>query len=517
MNEYQFQWRSSSFFVEDVSVEALAESYGTPLNVVSQTQLVNNLTRFQAAFGSFWPGEVRILPAIKGNTSSALCRVLAQHTQGCDLFSEGEMSVAIESGFTPACISLNGNSKLDGDLAFLEKAVASGVRITLDDATEFDAIEALSKKLGVVTPIRFRVRPDFPKMQKPTDFLAETISSELANTAYKAGIPTEGLLDLGKRALASQHVKVTGLHLHLGRHRSEIGYWEAAMEGYALLIGRLSREWGGWSPAEVDIGGGFAPHLDQMNNTQAVRSEAKQFFMVNVISKIAGFFGANVRNRAISALLRMSRNAKKQDSPVDLTKEIGPTIEDYGLAICRSLSQSLLKEGLDPKTIRLELEPGRGIFGNAAMQLSRVNFVKHQTVPIPWSWVVTDTTEWFLNNAALGHPFPLIVDKHPLQNYPTEERMICDIVGKSCSADRIQSDACLPNSLGAGDVVGFIGTGAYAEMMSCNMNSIPRPATVIVNGDKHELIRRRETLTDVFGKEVMPSWLEPEVALASAL
>lgn len=509
MSIYQFHWQpDASFAAEEMPIRDLVARHGSPLNIISRTQLVLNLKRFQHAFRQGWRGEVRILPAIKANTSGALSRVLSEYTDGCDLFSEGEMAIALENGFQPQFLSLNGNSKLGGNLDFLENAIAAGVRITLDDESELSAVESISKRLGIVSRVRFRVRPNFPSMQAPTDFVAALVPSELANTAYKAGIPTESLIPLGKRALASPYIKVTGVHLHLGRHRSELSYWRAAMEGYAVLIGKLSREWDGWIPEEIDIGGGFAQHLDQMNNTRSLRSEYRQMFMVSLFNKIARIFGSGFRYQVISRLLRLSR-ARKLDGPsTDLRKETAPTIEDYARIVTTSLRDELGKEGIDSSGITLEVEPGRAIFGNAGIHVARVSFVKRQTSPVPWTWVVTDTSEWFLHNSAMEHPFPVIVDGKPLDALPRPRRMIADIVGKSCSGDRIKSDSCLPSDLCAGDLIVFIGTGAYSEMLSNNMNGMPRPATVLVSGNREGLIRHRETMEEVYSREEVPAWLQ---------
>ena len=80
----------------------------------------------------------------------------------------------------------------------------------------------------------------------------------------------------------------------------------------------------------------------------------------------------------------------------------------------------------------------------------------------------------------------------------------------SGSRPRIQADVCLPADITDGDLIVFMGTGAYAEMMSSNMNGMPRPSTVLVNGEDESLIRRRETLEDVYRRDEMPTWLNSE-------
>ena len=124
MSNYAFYFNENNQFCADkCPVKYLAEKYGTPLTIMSQTQLVNDIKRFRRSFAAEWQGKVRVLPAIKANTSLALCRILAEETEGCDLFSEGELKAALDGGFNPRYLSLNGNSKLTADMNLDRKSV----------------------------------------------------------------------------------------------------------------------------------------------------------------------------------------------------------------------------------------------------------------------------------------------------------------------------------------------------------------------------------------------------------
>ena len=245
--------------VEECTASDLVDRFGTPLYVISEAQLRRNARHFREAFAKRWPeGAVNVLPAIKANYCLALRRILTEERCGCDLFSEGELWAALECGVDPALMSLNGNSKLGVDSDLLRTAVMHDVRITLDDAQEFDEIEKVAKALGKQAKIRFRLRPEYRALRAPTEFLPELIPTELATQAYKSGIPTEDLIPLGRRALASEHVTVSGVHIHQGRHRRDLKFWKGTIGGLVELLALLKREWNGWEPAEIDVGGGFA-------------------------------------------------------------------------------------------------------------------------------------------------------------------------------------------------------------------------------------------------------------------
>lgn len=504
-NEFAFGFgEDGRFRAEDVAVAELARRHGTPLHVISKRQLLANLHDLQRGLRCGWPGDTRVLPAIKSNTSFALCRILAAETPGCDLFSEGELEAALRGGFEPGCLSLNGNSKLGTDTELLRIAIAKGVRITLDDALELEPIEAIARDLGRRAKIRFRVRASLPKADAPTDFPVHgPLPTDIAAQAYKAGIPLEDLLPAGRRALASPHLDVAGVHLHLGRHRRELEFWHESMAAYARLIAKLREEWGGWQPREIDLGGGFAQHLDPFGSYRQEHATERQFRALSRLAKIAGVFGETVRYRTVSMLLRREREKLLDRPRPELGRASAPTAERYAETSARALAAALAAEGIETSGVLLEIEPGRALFGSAAIHVTRVNFIKRQTRPLPWAWVVTDTSEVWLQGGGHGpgrHPY--VVDGKPIERYPRSERLIADIAGKSCGPDQIIGDACFPQDLAAGDLVVLVGTGAYQDMLSSNFNSMPRPATVLVDGGGHSLIRRRETLADVFDREV---------------
>lgn len=58
-----------------------------------------------------------------------------------------------------------------------------------------------------------------------------------------------------------------------------------------------------------------------------------------------------------------------------------------------------------------------------------------------------------------------------------------------------------------GEVLAFLDTGAYQDASATNVNALPRPATVLVCGSEAELIKRAETVADVFARDVVPSRL----------
>ena len=81
-----------------------------------------------------------------------------------------------------------------------------------------------------------------------------------------------------------------------------------------------------------------------------------------------------------------------------------------------------------------------------------------------------------------------------------------DIIGRSCYGDRLYPLVPIPQ-VEVGDLLAMLDTGAYQEVSMSNFNAMPRPATVLVTGDRAEIIRQRETEEDVFRRDRVPPHL----------
>ena len=82
-----------------------------------------------------------------------------------------------------------------------------------------------------------------------------------------------------------------------------------------------------------------------------------------------------------------------------------------------------------------------------------------------------------------------------------------DVIGRSCCGDRLMPLVPIPE-VEVGDILALLDTGAYQEVSMSNFNAIPRPATVLVTGDRASIVRRREIEEDVFRRGVMPEHLQ---------
>ena len=485
--------RDDHLFIEDLRATDLVERFGSPIFVFSETQLRNNVRRIRNAFQRGWPdGPVDVLPALKANPMLATRHILSEEGAGADIYSPEELEGVLRTGVDPERVSVNGGGK---SREHLRRCVQAGVRITVEDVHEIDLIQEVATELGAVARIRFRVKSVAPNLWRRTDFRQETVPIDLGIQVYKSGIPQEYLAEMGRRVLGMPNVELVGLHVHQGRHHRSPWYWEGLMTRFARVVGELSRAWGGWQPREIDIGGGFPSKRDPMNR-EVPRSEFVLTALAYPLMVGLRGLGETAYHGVMGRALALLTNEHEPVHP--------RPIEDFARAATTALRTGLHREGVRTEGVRLQVEPGRWLYGDTGVHLARVKILKRQTTPYPYAWVLTDTTYFFLAGGKLEH------NRHPylVANRANAPRTVkADIVGHSCFEDILILGGRVPE-VEPDDVIAFLETGAYQESSSSNFNAFPRPASILVRADQAEIIKRAETVEDVWSRDLVPERLD---------
>ena len=148
---------------------------------------------------------------------------------------------------------------------------------------------------------------------------------------------------------------------------------------------------------------------------------------------------------------------------------------------------------LGGRSLKLILEPGRSLIGNAGALLTRVEFVKQNGDK---NFVVVDAAMNDLMRPALYQAYHHIENAEPSPVAP----FAADIVGPICeTGDFLAKDRMI--SAQAGDLLVVRSAGAYASSMAGNYNTRPRAAEVLINGNEAKIVRRRETLEEMLANE----------------
>ena len=143
-------------------------------------------------------------------------------------------------------------------------------------------------------------------------------------------------------------------------------------------------------------------------------------------------------------------------------------------------------------------EPGRSLVGNAGLLLTRIEYLKPG---IEKNFAIIDAAMNDLMRPALYEAWHDIVPVAPR----TGDARVYDVVGPVCESGDFLGQA-RPLCLQAGDLLAVMSAGAYGMAMSSNYNTRPRAVEVMVDGDRVHVVRRRETIAELYaGEQTLPT------------
>jgi diaminopimelate decarboxylase len=421
--------------IAGVSLQSLAQDYGTPLFVIDEDDFRSRCREIAAAFG----GGANVHYAGKAFLSSEIARWINEEGLSLDVCSGGELAVALHADFPPERIALHGNNK---SVPELTAAVKNGIaHVVVDSMIEIERLDAIAGEAGVVQDVLVRVTVG---VEAHTHEFISTAHEDqkfglsLANGAAMAAI---------RRVFATDHLRLVGLHSHIGSQIFDVGGFEIAAHRVIGLLRDIVAEFGVDKTAQiatVDLGGG----------------------------------------------LGISYLPNDDPPPVDeLADKLSDIVGNESAAV-----------GLPSP--RLVVEPGRAIAGPGTITLYEVGTVKDVGVSATAHRRYVSVDGGMSDNirtSLYGADYDVRLVSRTTDAVPTLGR----VVGKHCeSGDIVVRDAWVPDDIAPGDLVAVAATGAYCYSLSSRYNLIGRPAVVAVHDGASRLILRRETVDDLLSLEV---------------
>lgn len=421
--------------IADVQVTELAAEYGTPLFVIDEDDFRSRCREMAVAFGS---GE-NVHYAAKAFLCSEIARWINEEGLSLDVATGGELSVALHAGFPAQRITLHGNNKSVDELT---TAVKAGVgHIVLDSITEIERLDVIAGEAGVVQDVLVRVTVG---VEAHTH---EYISTAHEDQKFGLSLASGAAMAAVRRVFATDHLRLVGLHSHIGSQIFDVAGFELAAHRVIGLLHDVVAEFGVDKTAQmsvVDLGGGlgisYLPH----------------------------------------------------DDP--------PPLAELATKLTTIVGNESAAVGLPTPT--LVVEPGRAIAGPGTVTLYQVGTVKDVDVSATAQRRYVSVDGGMSDNirpALYGAEYDVRLVSRASDAPPTLAR----VVGKHCeSGDIVVRDAWLPDDVQPGDLLAVASTGAYCYSMSSRYNLIGRPAVVIVRDGAARLMLRRETVDDLLSLEV---------------
>jgi len=437
-----FQYRDGHLYCEDVDLARVAEKFGTPTYVYSAGTILDHYTRLDAALA---PLDHLICYAVKANSNRAILKLLADAGAGFDIVSGGELYRVIGAGGDAAKCTFAGVGKSREEIEFaLEQGVYS---FNVESEAELEYIDRLasaSRSRGMRAPIALRANPD---VDPHTHEYVSTGSHE-----NKFGIALDQLPTVYERAAKMRNIEIVGAQMHIGSQIIAAEPFASAIRKVAPMVRQLKTKYG---IKFFSIGGGMG-----IIYRRALESGSGKWWHDQGPACAGSAF--SVRDYAEATV---------------------PALRDLG--------------------IRVLVEPGRFLVGNAGVLLTRVQYIKQTAEK---KFAIVDAGMNDLIRPALYQSYHEIVPvKEPITSMSKKKEKI-DIVGPVCeSGDFFALDREMPE-LHQGDLLAIMSAGAYGFVMASNYNSRPLPAEALVRGDKIALIRKRQSWKDLVRGEIESGW-----------
>ena len=239
-------------------VTRLAAEYGTPLYLMDEQRIRSNCQMYLKAFRENFPEGSLPLYASKAASFKQIYRIMAEEGMGVDVVSSGELYTALAAGFPAERIHFHGNCKTDADIAY---GVASGIGCFIaDNREELLALEKTAAGAGVTQAILLRVTPGID----PHTY--EAVSTGKVDSKFGAAVETGQAMELVKLALAQPHLKLLGLHCHVGSQVFGEDVYQRTIDIMAAFLAEIRDETGAVLE-ELNLGGGYGVRYTEEDET----------------------------------------------------------------------------------------------------------------------------------------------------------------------------------------------------------------------------------------------------------
>jgi len=392
---------------------------------------------FQKLDRAMSPVDHQIFFAVKSNSNLSVLRTLANCGSGFDIVSVGELMRVIKAGGDPTKCVFAGAGKTEAEIEFALKRDV--YCFNAESEPELVRINKVAARLKKIAPVAVRVNPN----------VAAKTHAKITTGTYedKFGIAFELIEGVYARAAKLKNLRLRGVQMHIGSQITETTPFEKAVTKMLPLVKKLKAK---HNIEFFSIGGGlgivYKPALESGSPAWWKTAAAKNILQPN-----------------------------------SYAARLLPLLKPLGLKIL--------------------MEPGRFISGNAGVLVTHVEYVKR-----------TGRKNFVIVDAAMNdHIRPAFYEAYhqilPLERKP-RPTMSSDVVGGVCeSGDYFCKDRPLPK-FAAGEHLALMSAGAYGFVMASTYNTRPLTAEILVSGKKVAVARTRQKVEETWAGEAVAAWLK---------
>ncbi len=409
----------------------LAATYGTPAYIMDEDAIRAQMRTYLSAARAHFGADALPLYASKALCFSDIYRIAAEEGMGVDCVSGGELYTARHAGFPAERIYFHGNNKTERDI---EDAMDMGVgTFVVDNLDELLSVEAHAAARGMTQRILLRITPGIdPHTHR-------AIRTGSVDSKFGSAIETGQAMEMVKRALEQEHIRLCGFHCHIGSQIFDNQPFSDAADIMVRFIASVKAECG-LEVEELNLGGGLGVPYTEFDRPVDYAA---------VIREMAGI--------------------------------VHSFCDTHGVRM--------------PKVI---LEPGRSLVAAAGITLYTVGSVKQ----IPGFRTYVSVDGGMPDNpryALYQSTYTALIANRP--DAPRDCRVT--VAGRCCeSGDLIGEDMPLQEAR-RGDILAVLTTGAYNYAMASNYNRLPRPPVILIKDGRARVVVRRETYEDLVRNDIL--------------
>ncbi|MBQ8140255.1 MAG: diaminopimelate decarboxylase [Clostridia bacterium] len=417
--------------IGDADAVELAEKFGTPAYILDENTIRKNCRTYLRAATEYFGADALPLYASKALCFTGIYKIAAEEGLGVDCVSGGEIFTAKKAGFPAEKIYFHGNNKTNRDI---KDALDAGVgTFVVDNEDELEALSAEAVRRGITQRILLRITPGID----PHTHRAVVTGN--VDSKFGSAIVTGQAMEIVKKALSADGIRLAGLHCHIGSQIFDIDPFSDAASIMVKFIAEI-KEKCGYEIDELNLGGGLGVRYTEYD---------------------------------------------REIDYAEAIKDIAAVVTDF----CKEHRIKM------PKII---LEPGRSLVAAAGATLYTVGSVKE--IPGFKNYIsvdggMPDNPRYALYQSQYT---ALIANR---ADAPRGYR--ATVAGRCCESGDLLGENMEIQKAERGDILAVLVTGAYNYSMASNYNRIPRPPIIMIKDGEPRIAVRRETYEDLTANDVI--------------
>ncbi|STO31861.1 Diaminopimelate decarboxylase [Fusobacterium necrogenes] len=259
--------------IGEVKVTELAKKYGTPLYIMDQELIEENMKKYKNSFKSK-NFKTQIVYASKAFLSKAMCQLVEKYDIDIDAVSAGELYTIKASGIDMKKVHMHGNNK---SIEELEMCVEYGIgSIIIDNELEIENLSKVCAKNNKKMKVMLRINIGIDAHTH------EYIKTSKHSSKFGESIFDKRLVEMVKRIVEDKNMEFLGFHCHIG---SQIFDTQAFHEGIKVMVVETKKmeEKLGIKIPEINLGGGFGVYYTAEDVEIDIESFMKS--MIEVLEK----------------------------------------------------------------------------------------------------------------------------------------------------------------------------------------------------------------------------------------